>query len=90
MAQEKSFTLGPSDARDSLTIQARPSKRDVFNAVRGKFIDPCSIWETTDLPPVTSDQYQAEDGGEQIYKDVELDFTTDAMHIKSHTVINFC
>jgi len=74
-----SFDLSPSDLRDTLTVQAQPSKQDVFNAVRGTFVDPTQLWEASDLPPVVSDQYKAEDGGEQIFKDVEFDFTTDSM-----------
>ncbi|GAB6125036.1 phage tail protein [Humidesulfovibrio idahonensis] len=74
-----SFDLSPSDLRDTLTVQAQPSKQDVYNAVRGTFVDPTQLWEASDLPPVVSDQYQAEDGGEQIFKDVEFTFTTDSM-----------
>jgi hypothetical protein len=78
-AQAASFDLGPSDLRDTMTIQAQPSKQDVLNALRGTFIDPTQLWASSDLPPMASAQYQAEDGGEQIYKDVELPFTTDSM-----------
>ncbi len=79
VAQASTFTLTDSDARGPIKVQARPSKRDVFNAVRGTFVDPTQLWEPTDLPAVTSAQYQDEDGGEQIWKDVELPFTTDCL-----------
>lgn len=79
VAQSATFTLTDSDARGPLTVQPRPSKRDVFNAVRGTFVDPTQLWEPSDLPSVTSDQYRHEDGGEQIWKDVELAFTVDCL-----------
>ncbi len=74
-----SFDLDESDLRANIKIQPRPAKRDVFNAVRGTYVDPTQLWQPTDLVPQVSQQYQDEDGGEQIWKDVEQPFTTDAI-----------
>jgi hypothetical protein len=78
-AQVPSFALTASDARDSVKVQARQAKRDIYNAVRGTFIDPTQLWQATDLPPLQSAVYQAQDGGQVIWKDLELPFTTDCI-----------
>ena len=74
-----SFALTASDARDSVKVQARQAKRDIFNAVRGTYVDPTQFWQATDLPPLQSDTYKAQDGGQTIWKDLELPFTTDCI-----------
>jgi len=65
------------DLRDQLEAQPRASRKDLFNAVRGTFINPVRDWEVTDFPPITNSTYEAEDGGQRIYTDIELPFTTD-------------
>lgn len=77
-ATTPTFELTEDDLRDTLKVQARPAKRELFNAVRGTFVDPTQLWEPSDLPAVVSDQYTAEDG-EQIFKDVEHHFITDCI-----------
>jgi len=77
-ATTPTFELTADDLRDTLKVQARPAKRELFNAVRGTFVDPTQLWEPSDLPAVVSEQYAAEDG-EQIFKDVEHHFITDCI-----------
>ncbi|MHC1701480.1 MAG: phage tail protein [Humidesulfovibrio sp.] len=69
--------LTESDLRDTLKIRPRPPKRELYNAVRGTFVDPAQLWQPTDFVPQLSAGYEARDGGERIYKDKELPFTTD-------------
>ena len=70
--------LDDSDLSDgSIQVQARTSRRDLFNAVRGQFIDPAQKYAIVDFPPYTSSTYAAEDGGEVVYQDVALPFTSD-------------
>ena len=71
--------LTESQLRGSLKIRPRPPKREVYNAVRGTFVDPAQLWQPTDFVPQLSSGYEAEDGGERIYKDKELPFTTDGV-----------
>lgn len=61
-----------------LRAALRPGRKDLFNAVRGTYVAPDKAWRVTDFPPVANANYEAQDGGERIYKDVELPFTTDA------------
>ncbi len=61
----------------SLKSRNRIPRQELFNAVRGTFINPSAGWQNTDFPPVTSAVYEAEDDGERIYTDIELPFTID-------------
>lgn len=66
-----------SDLRDTMSVQARMTRKDLFNAVRGTFVNKERSWEATDFPPITNTTYEAEDGGERIFRDIELPFTID-------------
>ena len=61
----------------SLKSRNRIPRQELFNAVRGTYINPSAGWQNTDFPPVTSAIYEAEDDGERIYTDIELPFTID-------------
>jgi hypothetical protein len=65
------------DLAGELQYDARPSRSELFNAVRGTYVDPGKGWQPTDFPPLTSALYESEDGGERIFKDIELPFTVD-------------
>lgn len=68
--------LDDSDLADGgIQVQARTSRRDLFNAVRGQFIDPSQKYAIVDFPPYASSTYATEDGGEVVYQDVALPFT---------------
>lgn len=70
--------LDDSDLSDgSIQVQARTSRRDLFNAVRGQFIDPAQKYAIVDFPPYSSATYAAEDGEEVVFQDVSLPFTND-------------
>jgi len=64
-------------AGGDITVQARLPRRDLFNAVRGKFRDPAQLYAVTDFPPYSSATYITEDGGQEIYRDIELPFVDD-------------
>lgn len=55
----------------------RTARKELFNAVKGTYVDPNRQWQPTDFPPVTNSTYETQDNGERIYKDLELPFTTD-------------
>ncbi len=57
-------------------LRAPHAAQELFNAVKGTYVDPGKSWQPTDFPPVTNDTYEDQDNGEQIFKDVELPFTT--------------
>lgn len=51
--------------------------RDIFNAVRGKIIDPLRGYQEVEFAPYVSPVYVAEDGGETIFQDIVLPLTDD-------------
>lgn len=65
-------------AGGDITIQARANRRDLFNAVRGRYRDPLQLYQVTDFPPYSSATYAAEDAGEVIYREIDLDMVDDA------------
>jgi hypothetical protein len=69
-------TLTSSDLRGDVTIQGSRPRRDLFNGVRAVYVDPAKNWQPTDAPPLLAANYVAEDGGEQIYRDLEFPLTT--------------
>lgn len=69
------ISLDESDLRGAIQVFPRIPKRDLFNAVQGVYVSPEDNWESADFPPVTNDLYQAQDGDEQLFLDIELPFT---------------
>lgn len=83
------FTLDESDLRGPLQILPRQAKRDLCNAVRGTFIDPANAWQPSDFAAQENATYVAEDGGDEIWRDIELPYTTDALRAQrlAHIVL---
>lgn len=78
-ATTASWSLDEDDLRGPVTVRTKPTKRELFNAVRGVFINPNDNYQPTDFPIRTNATYETEDGGEQIVKDIQLPFTTDSI-----------
>ena len=53
----------------------RTPRSELFNAVQGTYVDPNKDWQPTNFPPVTNNTYEDNDGGQRIYRDIELPFT---------------
>lgn len=72
-------TLTADDvASGGMVLQTRVSRSENFNAVRGQFVSPENDWQQDDFPAYASAVYLAEDGGEQIWRDIALPFTISA------------
>lgn len=70
-----SGTLTASDLAGDMDIIPTVERKDLFNGVRGTFVAPINQWQATDFPQVDSATYQAQDGGQQIIRDVDFPFT---------------
>lgn len=70
-------TLTVSDLAGAIQLQTKTPRRELFNGVRGTFIDPTKNWQAADFPPVSESDAVTADG-EAIFKDIELPFTNDA------------
>lgn len=73
------LTFTESDLRGPLVIHPKPPRRDLFNGVKGKFIDSNNYWQPTDFPLVTNTAYVTEDQGEVITHDIDLPFTNEVV-----------
>jgi hypothetical protein len=72
------ITLDEGDLRGAIKATTRRSRRDIFNAVKGKFISPTNKWQPVDFPAYTSATYKAEDNDETIYSDIDLPLTNNS------------
>ena len=70
-----SDTLTDDDFVGSIQIVTKPSRRENFNAVKGQWIAEETNWQLADYPPITSTTFETEDGGERIFRELDLPFT---------------
>lgn len=78
-AADPTVTLTADDLRGNLTITPKRSMRDRCNGVRAVFVNPDNKWQPSDAPPLQpTAALLAEDGGEELYEDIRLPFTTSA------------
>lgn len=70
--------LGESDLRGGIRVTAKPPRQQLFNSVRGTFVDKQRSWQETDFPAYKNSTYITQDGGEEIVRDISLPFTTDS------------
>lgn len=61
-----------------LTLATRVTRAENFNGVRGQFVSPENNWQPDDFPAYQSSVYVAEDGGDEVWVDISLPFTTSA------------
>jgi hypothetical protein len=66
---------GVDDLTGPVTVQTRHARRDRFNALKGTYIASMNLGQPTDYPPVTNSTWQAQDGGERVFNQLDLPFT---------------
>ncbi|MBP3955384.1 hypothetical protein J8F10_08835 [Gemmata sp. G18] len=59
-----------------IEIITRTPRQQLFNAVKGTYVDPARRWQATDFPFVINPTYQEQDGNQQIFRDIQLPFTS--------------
>ena len=69
-------TLNDDDFVGRVTIDTRHSRRDRFNRVRGTYVSPINDWQPTDFPPVVSSTYLTNDNSEELWRAMDLPYTT--------------
>ena len=57
------------------TIGLNASRKDLFNGIKGVFMNPLD-WQTTDIPAYQNSTYVTRDGGEALWRDAEFHFVT--------------
>lgn len=66
---DESWLAGP------VRVLPRKPRRELYNGVRGTHSNRDKFWQPTDFPPVDNSTYVTQDGGEAIWRDIELPFT---------------
>lgn len=69
-------TLTASDLAGPAELVTKPPRRELFNTVRGTFINPSRNWQASEFPAYSETAIVTADG-ETITRDVEWPFTTD-------------
>lgn len=69
-------TLDENNVRGAIGLQTNRSRRDNFNGVKGVFVSPTNNFIAADYPAFTSSTFETEDGGERVFLDLDLPFTT--------------
>ena len=68
-------TLTDDDFIGQIQIVTKPSRRNNFNAVKGQFVSETTNWQLADYPSITSSTFEAEDGNQRIFRELDLPFT---------------
>ena len=76
--EEPDLVFTEKHFRAPFTVVNGLAKADSFNAIKGKFANPDKLWQQDDFPAITSVTYEAEDGGDRVFKDVALEMTNSA------------
>lgn len=73
-------TLTESDLRGPVKVRPRVSRKDLFNAVKGTYVDgDKKTFQPVDYPIVRNSLYVANDAGVEIVRDFQLPFTTNGI-----------
>ena len=70
-----SWELDEDDLRADLQVQGAIPRKELYNAIRGIYVEPDDSWAPTDMPPCTNTAYASADGAE-IFREIELPYTT--------------
>lgn len=73
----ETYVVDESILSGSIKSQNRTPRQQLYNAVRGLYINPSNNWQSDSFPEITSATYEAQDDNERIYTDITLPFTTD-------------
>lgn len=71
-----SASIGPADFAGSVELQTMPPRAELFNGVRGTFIDPNRFFQASEYPLIQDPVALAEDG-EEVWREVDLAFCDD-------------
>ena len=69
--QAPTVSLGEDDFIGTFKVIPSMPRSELFNRVRGTFINPDNYWQASDLPVIENATYEGFDGGEQITRDIE-------------------
>lgn len=69
-------TVTASDLASDVEVVTKPPRREIFNAVRGNYINPAVFWQASAFAPVEWRPFIEQDG-ETIWRELELPWVLD-------------
>jgi ribosomal protein S17 len=73
------LSFDENDLRGGIRVQSLVSRRENFNSVKGVFSSELDNYIQADFPPIVSQTFIAQDNNEQVFKNIEFPFTTNAV-----------
>jgi len=67
--------LDYSDILEVITVRTALQRRDTFNSIKGVYRSPLNLDQPSDWPALVSNTFIADDGGEQIWREMDTPFT---------------
>lgn len=68
-------SIGISDFAGEVEVVPRAARRELFNGVRGTFLDPERGFQPSEFGAVFDTTFDAQDGGERVWRDIDFAFT---------------
>lgn len=66
-------------AGNSVQVRRRPSRRELFNAVGGTYLEPRAGYVEVSFPSVENATYVTQDGGRRVQRDLQLELVNNAI-----------
>jgi len=68
-----------NDVLSAVQFRARKSTIEKHNSARGLYPDAASCYQPKDIPPIINNTFIAEDGGQELWLDFDLPFTSNGV-----------
>lgn len=81
-------TITVDDLRGDVQLSCANEKANLFNRVVGVFADADKLYSATEYPAIASSTFKAEDGGEELTAQLDLNFTTNVLEAERLAKIN--
>lgn len=80
------FTLAEPDIVGTISMQCNTPRKDLWNAVRGNFIDPTQNYSPNEFPAILNSTYETEDG-ERIYTETSFACCTNTFEVQRNAMV---
>lgn len=77
-ATTATIDLNEDDLRGPIEVETSTLRQNMFNAVRGVYVNPDEFWQPTEFPVITNSLYESQDGGFRIFRDLQLSYITNS------------
>ena len=79
-------TITVSALRGAMRVRASVPRSDLINGVKATYTDPRRGYQQADIPPVSVAAYVTADAGEEVFAELDLEFTA-SEHVAKHLAI---